>query len=72
MAQVSDFKKLGFIGLGAMGMPMATHLANKLPSASQIWVYDVVEKVVDDMCAKFPGRIVKGRSAREVAENSVS
>lgn len=72
MAHLSDFQKLGFVGLGAMGKPMATHLANKLPPESQIWVYDVVEKVVNDMCAEFPGRIVKGHSATDVAQHAVS
>lgn len=72
MVSTHGFEKLGFIGLGAMGKPMVSHLANKLPSDSRIWVYDVVQQVVDDLCAEFPERIVRGASAKDVAENVVS
>jgi 3-hydroxyisobutyrate dehydrogenase-like beta-hydroxyacid dehydrogenase len=72
MASSHSFKKLGFIGLGAMGKPMVSHLANKLPSDSRIWVYDVVEKVVDELCAEFPERIIKGANAKDVAQQVVS
>jgi 3-hydroxyisobutyrate dehydrogenase-like beta-hydroxyacid dehydrogenase len=72
MASTNDFEKLGFIGLGAMGKPMVTHLANKLPPDSRIWVYDVVQQVVDDLCAEFPERILKSTSAKDVAEHVVS
>ncbi|KAH4187117.1 hypothetical protein HBH98_003550 [Parastagonospora nodorum] len=68
MASSYSFKKLGFIGLGAMGKPMVSHLANKLPADSRIWVYDVVEKVVDELCAEFPERIIKGANAKDVAQ----
>jgi hypothetical protein len=55
-----------------MGKPMVTHLANKLPLESRIWVYDVVQDVLDDICADFPERIVKGTSAKHVAQQVVS
>lgn len=71
MAQSHEFKTLGFIGLGAMGKPMLEHLANKLPSESRIWVYDVAEQVVDDVCAAFPDRVFKGKSAKDVAQQVV-
>ncbi|RFU25124.1 hypothetical protein B7463_g11211, partial [Scytalidium lignicola] len=61
---------LGFIGLGAMGKPMARHLANKLPQGTRIHVFDVVQTVVDEFCAEFPERIIKGANAKEVAESS--
>jgi 3-hydroxyisobutyrate dehydrogenase-like beta-hydroxyacid dehydrogenase len=66
------FETLGFIGLGAMGSPMARHLATKLPSESRIWVYDVAEHLLDDICAAFPGRVVKGDNAKHVAQHVVS
>ncbi|KAJ4337783.1 hypothetical protein N0V95_008241 [Ascochyta clinopodiicola] len=66
---MTDFKTLGFIGLGAMGKPMLEHLAKKLPQESRIWVYDVVEQVVDEVCAAYPGRVSKGTSARDVTEH---
>ena len=72
MAETHNFEKLGFIGLGAMGRPMLSHLAKKLPAETHIWVYDVVEKVVDEVCAEFPDRVIKAKSARNVAENAVS
>jgi 3-hydroxyisobutyrate dehydrogenase-like beta-hydroxyacid dehydrogenase len=72
MAPMFEFNKLGFIGLGAMGKPMVTHLANKLPPESRIWVYDVVQDVMDDICAEFPERVVKGASAKDVAQQVVS
>ncbi|KAF2648628.1 hypothetical protein K491DRAFT_722399 [Lophiostoma macrostomum CBS 122681] len=68
MTELSDFKTLGFIGLGAMGKPMVIHLANKLPPESRIFVFDVVEAVVDEVCSQFPDRVSKGSSAKNVAE----
>lgn len=71
MADLTDFKTLGFIGLGAMGRPMLEHLANKLPEGSRLWVYDVVEQVLDEVCAAFPNRVLKGTSAADVAQHVV-
>lgn len=71
MADFTNFKTLGFIGLGAMGKPMLEHLANKLPEDSHLWVYDVVERVLDEVCAAFPNRVLKGSSAADVAQHAV-
>jgi 3-hydroxyisobutyrate dehydrogenase len=71
MTEAPEFKTLGFIGLGAMGKPMVIHLANKLPPESRIFVFDVVESVVDEVCSQFPDRVFKGSSARNVAEQVV-
>lgn len=71
MADLLDFDTLGFIGLGAMGKPMLEHLANKLPEKSRLWIYDVVEEVLDEVCAAFPGRVSKGTSAADVAQHVV-
>ncbi|KAL6160909.1 hypothetical protein ACJQWK_09155 [Exserohilum turcicum] len=49
---------------------MMSHLARKLPEDSRIWVYDVVEQAVDDACAEFPNRVLKGRSAKDVAQQA--
>lgn len=67
----SKYRSIGFIGLGAMGKPMAVHLANKLPSETRIHVFDVVQTVVEQVCADFPDRVYKGSSAKDVAEKSV-
>ena len=63
---------VGFIGLGAMGLPMAGHLAAKLPAETRIHVFDVVQSLVDKLSSKYPETIVVCSSAREVAEKSVS
>ncbi|KAF1937129.1 hypothetical protein EJ02DRAFT_357566 [Clathrospora elynae] len=68
MSKSREFEKLGFIGLGAMGKPMLSHLARKLPPESRIWVYDVVEQMMDDICAEFPDRVLRGKSAKDVAQ----
>ncbi|KAF2119449.1 3-hydroxyisobutyrate dehydrogenase mitochondrial precursor [Lophiotrema nucula] len=68
MSEDFRFSTLGFIGLGAMGRPMLVHLANKLPPDSRIYVFDVVEQVVDEVCDQFPERILKGSSAKDVAQ----
>jgi pyrroline-5-carboxylate reductase len=71
MPSSSGFERLGFIGLGAMGKPMVSHLAKKLPLESRIWVYDVVEQLVDDICAEFPERIMKSANSKDVAQQAV-
>ncbi|KAF2006081.1 hypothetical protein P154DRAFT_615981 [Amniculicola lignicola CBS 123094] len=68
MSNRFEYKTLGFIGLGAMGKPMLVHLADKLPPESRIYVFDVVEAVVDEMCSKYPHRVLKASSAKEVAQ----
>lgn len=72
MTTALKFKAVGFIGLGAMGRPMVFHLANKLPPEARIYVFDVVQQVVDELCEQFPDRILRGSSAKDVAEHSVS
>jgi 3-hydroxyisobutyrate dehydrogenase len=66
-----EVTNIGFIGLGAMGSPMAGHLAAKLPEETQIYVFDVVQSLVDQICQQYPGKVTAGSSARNVAERSV-
>lgn len=68
---MQDYRAVGFIGLGAMGAPMVGHLAAKLPAGVSIYVFDVVQRVVDELCAQHPGRLFPASSARDVAEKSV-
>ncbi|KAF2133761.1 hypothetical protein P153DRAFT_392415 [Dothidotthia symphoricarpi CBS 119687] len=68
MIDLSEFKTVGFIGLGAMGRPMLAHLANKLPRESHIWIFDVLEQAVDELCADYPDKVSKAMSARDVAD----
>ncbi|KAH7130224.1 NAD binding domain of 6-phosphogluconate dehydrogenase-domain-containing protein [Dendryphion nanum] len=70
MSETFKNSALGFIGLGAMGKPMLTHLAHKLPAESRIYIFDVVTQVVDELCAEFPDRVRKGSSAKDVAERA--
>lgn len=68
---MQDYRAVGFIGLGAMGAPMVSHLAAKLPARVSIYIFDVVQRVVDELCAQNPGRLLPASSARDVAEKSV-
>lgn len=68
----SEFKTLGFVGLGAMGRPMLVHLANKLPAESRIYVFDVVEQAINEVCSQYPGRVLRASSAKDVAQQAVS
>jgi 3-hydroxyisobutyrate dehydrogenase-like beta-hydroxyacid dehydrogenase len=72
MSDAFEFRTLGFVGLGAMGKPMLMHLANKLPEESRIYVFDLEEKLVDEVSANFPNKVFKGSSAKEVAQQVVS
>ena len=65
----ADFGKVGFIGLGAMGKPMAQQLATKL---SRIFVFDVIEDAMHDFAAQFPGKVFPEGSAKDVALKSVN
>jgi 3-hydroxyisobutyrate dehydrogenase len=71
MLNMIDESTVGFIGLGAMGAPMAIHLAEKLPSETKIYAFDVVQSAVDQLVEQFPGRVFAGNNARDVAEKSV-
>ena len=56
--------KLGFIGLGIMGKPMAGHL---LAAGHTVHVYDVVPEGVKELAAKGA---VAGSNSKEVAQKS--
>ena len=61
---------VGFVGLGAMGLHMAGHLAAKLPAETRIYVFDIVQSLVDQLCEKHPDRVLRCTSAKEVANKS--
>lgn len=61
---------VGFVGLGAMGLPMAGHLANKLPEETHVYVFDVVQSLLDQICQQHPSKVTACSSAKEVAERS--
>ena len=55
--------KIGFIGLGIMGKPMAKNL---LKAGHQLVVFDVVKKAMDDLAA---ANVTVAASAKEVAQS---
>ncbi|KAG4443662.1 hypothetical protein IFR05_000848 [Cadophora sp. M221] len=63
-------RSIGFIGLGAMGLPMARHLANKLLPDTQMYVFDVADEAMNKLYDEFPKKIVKCESAKEVAQQT--
>lgn len=67
----TEYTRVGFIGLGAMGKHMVEQLALKLPSEAQIYVYDVVDAAIDGIVTRYPGRMVHATSPKNVVENSV-
>ncbi len=69
---ISNSGNLGFIGLGIMGGGMVSNLAEKLPVHNKIYLYDVVDAVMEEKCATYPGKCMNSASPREVAEKSVS
>lgn len=62
---------IGFVGLGAMGLPMAGHLADKLPDHIRLYVYDINQSSVDQLHRDHPDRVIKASSAKNVADQSV-
>ena len=68
----SKISGLGFVGLGAMGLPMAGHLAAKLPKDVHMFVFDINQASVDQLHRDYPDRITKCSGTKEVADKSVS
>ncbi|TID14301.1 3-hydroxyisobutyrate dehydrogenase [Venturia nashicola] len=62
--------KIGFIGLGLMGIPMVQNLIKKTPETTQFFVYDVVDDVLEKFCDEHPTRAKAVKSSREVAEQA--
>lgn len=66
----TETSNVGFVGLGAMGLPMAGHLAGKLPEETRIYVFDIVESLIDQLCKKHSSKVTRCASAKEVALKS--
>ncbi|KAJ5805239.1 hypothetical protein N7474_011126 [Penicillium riverlandense] len=67
---VPQANSIGFVGLGAMGMWMATHLAVKLPASTKVHVFDIVPALVEEFCTKYPLKAVRSSSPKDVADKS--
>jgi len=63
-------KKVGWVGLGLMGYPMANNLLNKMPDA-EFFVYDVIQDSIDKFVKDGNGRVQACASSKEVADKSV-
>ncbi len=75
MASSSSSKlpqNIGWIGLGLMGLPMATNLLKKTDKSTTIYVFDVVKDVVEKFVEAGEGRVKACSSSKEVADKSVS
>jgi len=57
-------EKIGFIGLGIMGSPMAKNLIN---SGFEVYAFDIIEKNLDNI-VNYGAK--KALSPKEVSENS--
>ncbi|KAH0389333.1 hypothetical protein KCU92_g234, partial [Aureobasidium melanogenum] len=65
-------KTFGFIGLGLMGKPMSVNLASKLEADQHLFVYDLVESAVLEVCESAPDRVSSCQSPQDVANKAVS
>ncbi|GLB36954.1 putative NAD-binding of NADP-dependent 3-hydroxyisobutyrate dehydrogenase [Lyophyllum shimeji] len=65
-------QSFGWVGLGAMGYPMAVQLRLKIPQTSKLCIYDVNEAVLHQFVKDMGdhGPIAIASNAREVAEQS--
>ncbi|KAK3681165.1 hypothetical protein LTR37_020987 [Vermiconidia calcicola] len=61
---------IGWIGLGLMGLPMATNLLKKTSEETKIYVFDVVEQAVQDFVKLNEGRVEACKSSKEVSDKS--
>ncbi|KAH8587004.1 NAD binding domain of 6-phosphogluconate dehydrogenase-domain-containing protein [Bisporella sp. PMI_857] len=62
--------KIGFIGLGVMGFPMAKNLVEKLPETSSFWIFDVSVETLHKFSETANKFVHICSSSKEVAENS--
>lgn len=65
---------IGWIGLGLMGLPMATNLLRKTSKDTKIYVYDVIQDSMDKVLSleEAKGRVEACESSRAVADKSVN
>jgi hypothetical protein len=54
-----------------MGLPMSRNLLGKMDNETQFYVYDVVQKSIDDFVEEGQGRVHACSSSKEVADRSV-
>lgn len=69
---VTNYRNVGFIGLGNMGYPMVQNLAKKLPDATKVIIFDLNAQAMETLKTEYPSKIMKGKNAQEVFRQSVS
>lgn len=67
----TSYSSLGFIGVGAMGKLMVENLAKSTTPGTKIFINDINQAALDELCAKYPTSVVQCHTAKEVAEKSV-
>ena len=66
------YKSIGFIGLGAMGKPMAANLIKKTPKDVKINIYDISPEPVEELRTLHDCRVTACKSSKDLARLSVS
>lgn len=66
-------QSFGWIGLGAMGYPMAMNLRKRIPADSILLVNDVDRSAVERFIRESSefGRVVEAATARDITEQTV-
>lgn len=67
-----EYKSIGFIGLGMMGVPMVENLLRKTPNATKFYIFDVVDEAVKELCSRYAERAEQAENAKDVADKAVS
>ena len=71
MASADLPKNIGWVGLGLMGLPMATNLLKKMDAETKFYVFDVMKESVETFVNRGEGRVEACGSSKEVADKSV-
>jgi len=67
----NEYGRIGFIGLGLMGLPMVENLIKKTSETTRFYVFDVSEEAVKKLCSEHSTRVESTKSSKEVAEKAV-
>ncbi|KAJ4002739.1 hypothetical protein NW752_009391 [Fusarium irregulare] len=62
--------RFGFIGLGQMGLPMASNLARHLSDADHLNVFDISTASMQQISNEFPATVSICSSAKDIAEKA--
>ncbi len=71
MEHAQSVSSVGFIGLGAMGLPMAKRICQGFTGGVQLFAFDILSANVDQLVNDHEDTVIRCNSVREVAEKSV-